>query len=155
MATANLTTIAIERLAMALDVLAAERWDDLSATYAWIDADNGDLRLGTPPSTRVHAVAVTCLGTRLVDDRELGEGAVRVTVAASCCHAAALLRHVNGRIEHASSVDGVTVATLRQWAFLDPCVTCAPEQGSSARTRPDMATDVGGVGSCSSSDRPS
>jgi hypothetical protein len=126
MATANITTNGVYRLAAELDTLAAERWDDLSATYAWIDADNGHLRLGPPPSTRVHAVAVTCLGTRLVDGREPGEEVVRVTVAASCCDAAALLRYVDGRSELASSVDGVTVATLRQWAFLDRCVACAP-----------------------------
>lgn len=129
MATANLTTNGVYRLAAELDTLAAERWDDLSATYAWIDADNDDLRLGPSPSTRVHAVAVTCLGTRLVDGRELGEEAVRVTVATSCCVVAAVVRLSDGRTEHAGSADGTAVATLRQWASLAPCETCAHKAG--------------------------
>ncbi len=142
MATANLTTHAVERLAAALDQLAAERWDDFAATYAWVhhvDDDYLDLRLGAPPETRALAVAVTSVGIgRRVDGGDSGEQTVRVTVAASCCQVAAVVRHRDGRVEHASHAEGVTVATLRQWASLAPCCACAcasQRNGSSARQR--------------------
>lgn len=130
MATANHITTAVEQLAAALDALAAERWDDLSATYAWLDADDGGLRFGPPPATRVHAAAMTCLGCRrrLDGDDSAGE-TVRVTVATSCCVVAAVVRHSDGRREHAGDADGVTVATLRKWASLAPCRRCTRKAG--------------------------
>jgi hypothetical protein len=130
MATANPTTTAVEQLAAALDSLAAERWEDLSATYAWLDAHDGGLRFGPPPATSVHAVAVTCLGRRRgVDDHDRGEEIVRVTVATSCCVTAAVVRHRDGRTQHADHADGVAVATLRQWASLAPCRRCSRKVG--------------------------
>lgn len=128
MATANLTTNTAERLAAALDRLAAQRWDDTTATYACIQLDGGfDLRVGTLPETRALAVAVTAVGmSRRIDGDGLRKHAVRMTVSVSCCEVAAIVRHPDGRSEYARRAEGVTVATLRTWASLEPCATCDP-----------------------------
>ncbi len=145
MATANLATIDVEGLARALDAHTAERWHDPHATYAWIDSATRDLRLGPPPAAHVPAVAFTCVGTRCREDEPDPEAdeTVRVTVAVSCCQAAALLRHADGRVENATSVVGATVATLRAWASLNACVPCSGGQGASGVTEPGIAAHGG------------
>ncbi len=141
MAAANLTVRAVERLASALDQIVAERWDDLAATYAWIPrADRDlDLRVGAPQVTKAAAVAVTSVGTsRRIGGGDPAETPIRVTISVSCCHVAAVVRHLDGRVEHATCAEGATVTMLRQWASLEACSGCvSPSEGTRARQRQD------------------
>lgn len=147
MAQQSATTEPVARLAAALDGLMAERWDEHVTTYAWLagetarsgggDLGHGDLRVGCKWDEPVSVVGATTLGTarRLSGEPEEDE-LVRVTVAASCCQVALVMRRRDGRVEHTRQVEGRTVALLRSWASLRPCRGCAVRDSPSSAEHP-------------------
>jgi hypothetical protein len=91
---------------------------------------SGELALALEPLPRgpVAAVAISARGDAVRLDRttEVRVG-VRVTVAVTCCTTAGIIRHDNGRVEHADRTDGVLADLLRSWARPDPCPCCSTD----------------------------